>query len=72
MCSIKTMVKISLVLGLRAIVGYVLFPIRQDVIQRVAPFLLVLACPLAMYVGMKGMNGQEKQKTPHGEGQQQH
>ena len=70
MCSIKTIVKIGLVLGLLAIVAYALFPITQDVIQRVAPLLLVLACPLAMYFGMKGMNGQEKQKTPHSEEQQ--
>lgn len=63
MCSIKTMVKIALGIGLLLIVGYVIFPQFQTAIAAGAPYLLVLACPIAMVLMMKGMNmPQEKEK----------
>lgn len=64
MCSIKTMVKIALGIGLLLIVGYVIFPQFQTAIAAVAPYLLVLACPIAMVLMMKGMNMQDKDKKP--------
>ena len=64
MCSIKTMVKVALGIGLLLVVGYMLFPQFQTVIAAAAPYLLVLACPLAMVFMMKGMNMQEKERKP--------
>lgn len=66
MCSIKTMVKIALGIALLLTVGYLAFPQFQPVIAAVAPYLLALACPLAMVFMMKGMNTpqREKEKKP--------
>lgn len=67
MCSMKTLIKILLGIGLLLIVGYVIFPQFHGLIAAAAPFLAVLACPLAMYFMMKGMNtpqDKEKEKKP--------
>lgn len=64
MCSVKTMIKIALGMGLLLILGYVALPQARPWIGAAAPFLLFLACPLAMYFMMKGKNkrtGQGKQ-----------
>ena len=63
MCSAKTMIKIGLGIGLLLIIGYVALPQYHPAIARAAPLLLVLACPLAMYFGMRGMH-EEKRKIP--------
>lgn len=60
MCSAKTMIKIALGIGFLLVVGYFTFPQFQVVISTLAPYLLLLACPLAMYHGMRGMNKSEK------------
>lgn len=66
MCSIKTLIKIAFGLGLLLIAGYLIFPQSHAWIVAVAPYLLFLACPLAMYFMMKGMNTpQEKEKKPN-------
>ena len=66
MCSMKTMMKIILGIGLLLGVGYLSFPQFQAMIAAAAPYLLFLACPLAMYFMMKGMNTppQDKEKKP--------
>lgn len=66
MCSIKTTVKIALGIGLLLVLGYVIFPQYQAAIAAVAPYLLVLACPLAMFFMMAGKSAppQEKEKKP--------
>ena len=66
MCSIKSMIKIALGMGLLLVVGYMAFPQSQAVIAAVAPYLFFLACPIAMYFMMKGMNTspQDKEKKP--------
>ena len=66
MCSMRTMIKIILGIGLLLVVGYIAFPQFQTVIAAAAPYLLVLACPLAMYFMMKGINTppQDKEKKP--------
>ncbi|WP_454727996.1 DUF2933 domain-containing protein [Cupriavidus ulmosensis] len=40
------------------------FPQYQATIRSIAPFLLVLACPLAMYFGMKETKAHDEGKTP--------
>ena len=67
MCSMKTMIKMILGIGLLLIVAYVVFPRFQASIASMAPLLLALACPLAMLFMMEGMGGnnnQEKEKMP--------
>ena len=66
MCNLKTLIKIALGISLLLIVGYVVFPEFQTRITEVGPYLLFLACPLAMYFMIKGMNNppQEKKKRP--------
>lgn len=64
MCSLRTMVKIGIGLALLLVVGYVAFPQYQSAIRAFAPFLLVLACPLAMYFGMKQMKQGDERKPP--------
>lgn len=66
MCSIKSMIKIAFGIGLLLITGYLAFPQFQTTIAALAPYLLILACPLAMFFMMKGMNtqSQEKEKKP--------
>lgn len=66
MCSMKTIIKIALGIGLLLVIGYVAFPQFRTMIVAFAPYLLFLACPLAMYFMMIGMNTppQEKDKKP--------
>jgi hypothetical protein len=68
MCSPKTLIKILLGIGALLLVGYTVFPMSHPWIGAAAPYLLVLACPLAMYFALKGMNtqAQEKEKGQHG------
>ena len=62
MCSIKTLIKIALGLVAFLIAGYVIFPQSHAWIVTVAPYLLFLACPLAMVFMMKGMNTPQEKK----------
>ena len=62
MCSIKTMVKFGIGLLVLLGIGYVVFPQYQSAIRAFAPFLLILACPLAMYFGMKQMKPPDERK----------
>ncbi|MGX0939631.1 DUF2933 family protein [Cupriavidus metallidurans] len=64
MCSFKTLVKFGLGLGVLLAVGYVVFPQYQATIRAIAPIFLILACPLAMYFGMKDMKPHDERKTP--------
>lgn len=65
MCSSKTMLKIGGGLALVGIAAYLVVPIDQGLIQKMVPLVAVLACPLAMYLGMRTMGEQDKQmKTP--------
>jgi hypothetical protein len=59
----KTMIKIALGIGLLLIVGYLALPQYHAPFASLAPLLLVLACPLAMYFGIRGMH-EEKRKMP--------
>lgn len=67
MCSVKTMVKFGIGLAVLLAVGYVVFPQYQGPIRAFAPFLLILACPLAMYFGMKEMKPRDERKPPNRE-----
>ena len=62
MCSMKTMFKIVLGIGLLLLVTYVAFPQFQHAIAAMAPILLALACPLGMLfmIGEKDDRGKEK------------
>ncbi len=72
MCSVKTMVKIGFGLAGLLVVAYVLLPQYHSAIRAIAPFALVLACvlacPLAMYFGMRGMQTPGKDESMHREG----
>ncbi len=63
MCSLKMMIKIALGIGLLLIIGYLALPQYHATFASLAPLLLVLACPLAMYFGMRGMH-EEKREIP--------
>ncbi|MBF8179638.1 MAG: DUF2933 domain-containing protein [Burkholderiaceae bacterium] len=62
MCSFKTMIKMAVGIGLLLIVGYVAFPAFQTQITAIAPYLLLLVCPIVMVFMMKGMNNPQKEK----------
>ncbi|SCU74708.1 conserved exported hypothetical protein [Cupriavidus necator] len=62
MFSIKTMIKLGIGLAVLLVLGYTVFPQYQGAIRAFAPFLLILACPLAMYFGMKGMKPRDERK----------
>jgi NhaP-type Na+/H+ and K+/H+ antiporter len=64
MCSVKTMVKMALGIAMLLIVGYAVFPEMRNMIAIAGPYLLFLACPLAMFFMMKSMNMQGKEKKP--------
>lgn len=66
MCSMKTMIKIMLGIVLLLAIGYVVFPQWQASIAILAPYLLILACPLMMYFMRKEKNtpSQEKEQMP--------
>ncbi len=61
MCSLKTMVKILLGIGALLLGVYAFLPEYRPTIAAIAPVLLLLACPLAMFA-MGGMSEQEKEK----------
>lgn len=67
MCSIKTMIKFAIGFAALLVVGYVVFPQYQGAIRAVAPILLIQACPLAMYSGMKEMKPRDERKPPRPE-----
>jgi len=62
MCSAKTMIQIALGIGLLLAIGYLAFPQVQGAIVALSPYFLILACPLAMYLGMRGMRKSENEK----------
>lgn len=62
MCSIKTMVKFGIGVAALLVIGYMAFPQYQGAIRAFAPFLLILACPLAMYFGMRQMKPRDERK----------
>lgn len=64
MCSVKTMVKTGLGIVAALGIAYVVLPQFQATIRAMLPFALVLACPLAMYFGMRGMQASEDEKPP--------
>jgi len=64
MCSVKTMVKMVLGIGVLLIIGYAVFPDLRNAIAIAGPYLLFLACPLAMFFMMKSMNMQDNEKKP--------
>lgn len=64
MCSMKTMLKIAVGIGVLLLVTYFAFPQFQPAIAAMGPWLLVLACPLGMMFMMGGHKNQEKEKTP--------
>lgn len=65
MCSMKTLIKIAVGMGVLLLVVYVAFPQFQPAIAATAPWLLVLACPLMMLFMMGGHKNQEKEKKPN-------
>jgi hypothetical protein len=60
MCNMKFVIKIGAAIGILLIIAYGVFPTFRAGIASVAPFLLFLACPAAMYIMMKGMNNQNQ------------
>lgn len=66
MCSMKTMIRIALGIGVLLIVGYAIFPSSRGWIAAIGPYLLILTCPLTMYYAMKGTKNppQEAEKQP--------
>jgi tryptophan-rich sensory protein len=63
MCNMKSVLKLGAVMGILLIFAYATFPEFRAGIALVAPFLLWLACPAAMYFMMKGMNNQNQQSN---------
>ena len=66
MCSIRTLIKIAPGLVAFLIAGYVIFPQSRAFITAIAPYVLFLTCPIAMYfmMGNKNTPPHEKEKKP--------
>lgn len=62
-CDSKMMVKMALGLGVGLAVAYFALPAAQVLILASAPFLVALICPVAMFLMMKGMNGDKKDES---------
>lgn len=66
MCAPKTMVKIGIVIVAALVIGWLTFPEMQSRIIALAPFAIVLICPLAMLFGMRGHEGHGGHGASHG------
>lgn len=62
MCSMKTMIKIALGIGVLLVAGYVIFPESRGWIASFAPYLLILICPLAMMFMVRRTNTPEEKE----------
>ncbi len=71
MCNMKTMLKMILGIALLAGIAYVAFPQYQASIASVTPFLLALACPLAMLLMAVGMSRDKESPAAAGGGSQE-
>ncbi|MBN9096342.1 DUF2933 domain-containing protein [Pandoraea sp. XJJ-1] len=54
-CSRKTMINLALVMGVVLVAAYFALPQFHALVLGIAPFLLVLLCPLSMFFMMRGM-----------------
>jgi hypothetical protein len=61
-CSAKTMIKVAVALGAVLTVAYVAFPEARTAVLASAPFLLALACPIAMIAMLFMMKGTSAEK----------
>lgn len=62
-CDLKTIMKIGVGLGIVLTAVYFALPASHAFILASAPFLLFLACQIAMIFMMKGMNGATKDES---------
>ena len=62
-CDSKMMVKMAVWLGVGLAVAYFALPAAQALILASAPFLVALICPVAMFLMMKGMNGNKPDES---------
>lgn len=53
----RSMLGTALAIGLLLVLGYVMLPEYRAGLVAVAPYLLILACPLAMMFMMRDMHG---------------
>lgn len=60
------MAKIGIVIVVALAIGWLTFPEMQSRIISLAPFAIVLICPLAMLFGMRGHEGHSGHGASHG------
>ena len=63
-CNTKTMATMGIALVAILAIAYAIFPPVRTFVLGIGPFLLILICPLSMWLMMKGMNDQEGQHRP--------
>ncbi|WP_303678380.1 DUF2933 domain-containing protein, partial [Ralstonia mannitolilytica] len=57
-CNTRTMVTMGVALVAILAIAYAIFPPVRAFVLGIGPFLLILICPLSMWLMMKGMNDQ--------------
>ena len=61
-CNTRTMAAVGAALVAILAVAYTVFPSVRAFVLGVGPYLLILVCPLSMWLMMKGMQGQDDQR----------
>lgn len=61
-CSMRTMIAAGVALVAILAIAYVLLPPVRALVLAIGPYLLLLICPLSMWLMMKGMQGQDDQR----------
>ena len=60
-CNTRTMAAVGAALVAILAVAYTVFPSVRAFVLGIGPYLLILVCPLSMWLMMKGMQGQDDQ-----------
>ena len=61
-CNTRTMGAVGAALVAILAVAYAVFPSVRAFVLGIGPYLLILVCPLSMWLMMKGMQGQDDQR----------
>lgn len=61
-CNTRTMVTMGVAVVATLAIAYAIFPPVRAFVLSIGPFLLILVCPLSMWLMMKGMQGQDDQR----------
>ena len=70
-CTMKTMIVAGVALGAVLAATYALLPPVRALVLGVGPYLLLLICPLSMWLMMKGMSARDDRVSAMAEDRQE-